>query len=66
MRETRLATYKVVMEIESDCNLERVQAILPSLFNPDPATIEGCKAWASKVLAVAETQSSKMGKSSGE
>jgi|TARA_Y100000814_G_scaffold242684_1_gene187363 hypothetical protein len=54
------------MEIESDCDLERVQAILPSLFNPDPATIEGCKAWASKVLAVAETQSSKMGKSSGE
>lgn len=52
-----MATYKVVVEVESDADLERVQKALPVLLNPD--RVDGCDSWKASVLAVAETQSSR-------
>ena len=54
-----MPTYKVVLEVESDVNTERVQQLLVELLGPDVSTLADCDFWTSKVLAVAETQSSR-------
>ena len=56
-----MPTYKVVLEIDSNCDVDRVQTLLSELLSPDVSEIDGCDHWASKVLAVAETQSSRQG-----
>jgi hypothetical protein len=53
-----LPTYKVVLEIESDCDVDRMHEVLSGMLNPGPAEL---KEWSGKVLAVAETQSSRLG-----
>lgn len=54
-----MPTYKVVLEIESDCDAERVQSLLTRFLSPDLSGVEACTQWDTKVLAVAETQSSR-------
>ena len=58
-----MPTFKVVLEIESDCDVEGLKQVLENLLNPDPSTLEGCSQLSGSVLAAAETQSSRMGNS---
>ncbi|HAA74806.1 TPA: hypothetical protein DCE37_06795 [Candidatus Latescibacteria bacterium] len=50
-----MATYKVVLEVESDVAQHEVEARLATMLN------SGGDGWVAKVLAVAETQSSRSG-----
>ena len=54
-----MPTFKVVLEVESDCDGDRLKEVLENLLNPDDGTLKGCSWLSCSVLAAAETQSSR-------
>ena len=54
-------TFKVVLEIESDCDVARLKEVLETVLNPEDGALKGCSRLSGSVLAAAETQSSRMG-----
>jgi hypothetical protein len=59
--EGLLPTYKIVLEIESDLDVDGLKSFLTSLLNPPPDKQKTGKRLSGVVLAAAETQSSRMG-----
>jgi hypothetical protein len=57
--EVNLPTYKVVLEIESDCDVDGLNTVLFHLLNPPPEEQEKGKRLSGVVLAAAETQLSR-------
>ena len=60
--EELVPTYKVVLEIKSDCDVDQLKNFLSELMIPPNEDREGFRL-SGVVLAAAETQSSRIGKS---
>tara|TARA_Y100000588_G_scaffold103541_1_gene112831 strand:- start:657 stop:848 length:192 start_codon:yes stop_codon:yes gene_type:complete len=59
-------TYKVVVEVESDFGLDEVNTILERLFEVPARALEEGRTFNARLLASAETQASRSGRTPGE
>lgn len=55
-----MPTFKVVLEVVSDCDVDRLKEVLETVLNPEEGDLKGCSRLSGSVLAASETQSSRV------